>query len=347
MRPFGKKRGLTVLGIVTLCCFAVVACTTSTLSENTETGHEGQDFLSDPEALSPVDLVEGEILKVVATTNIVGDIVSNVGGSSIELTTLLPVNADPHAYEPAPGDLQAVSNAHVIFVNGLGLEVFLEGMLENAGVGVPVVSLSEGIEALTFGKEVQNVEGSSEDLNQGHDQGSFDPHVWFDPTNVMVWTERVAETLSILDPANGALYVGNAAKYKEALVDLDNWIMEQVSVVPEADRKFVTDHRDFDYFAVRYGFDVIGAVIPVYSSAAEPSAQEIAELQLKVQEFGVKTLFVGMTVNPNIVRALVEDTGIDVIRLYTGSLSDPLGPAGSYIDLMKFDVESIVNGLLE
>ncbi len=346
MNPMGKKQRQAVLGFLTLGCIVLAACTTSASLDEVDNGHLGEGFLLEPEGLASAELAEGEILHVVATTNIVGDVVSNVGGSAIELTTLLPLNADPHAYEPTPGDFKAVSNAHVMFINGLGLEVFLEDMLKNVGTGVPVVSLSERLDVLTFGEGVPHEEGVSEESGEDHDRAAYDPHVWFDPTNVMVWTDRVAQSLSILDPENSSLYKRNAENYRERLQDLDEWIFGKVSQIPAQDRKLVTDHRVFDYFAVRYGFDVVGAVIPVYSSAAEPSAQEIAELQLRVQELGVQTLFVGVTVNPNLVRAVVEDTGIEMIPLYTGSLSGPQGHAGSYIDFMKYNVESIVNALL-
>jgi ABC-type Zn uptake system ZnuABC Zn-binding protein ZnuA len=347
MNQNGKKQLQTVFTVLTLCCLALVACTTSTSSGGFEHEHEGQDFLSDLGSLSPVDLAEGESLRVVATTNIVGDVVSNVGDAAIELTTLLPVNADPHAYEPTPGDFRAVSDAHVVFINGLGLEAFLEEMVRNVGGDVPVVSLSEGMDVLTFGEDLQHEEEPAAGDEEDHDRGAFDPHVWFDPTKVMIWTDRVAQALSILDSVNRALYEENAGKYQEQLQGLDEWIFEKVSQIPEEERKLVTDHRVFDYFAARYGFEVVGAVIPVYSSAAEPSAQEIAELQLQVRDLGVKTLFVGVSVNPNVVQALVEDTGITMVPLYTGSLSEPQGPAGSYIAFVKFNVESIVNALLE
>jgi ABC-type Zn uptake system ZnuABC Zn-binding protein ZnuA len=347
MGLFRENRLQIAFTILTLCCLALAACTTSTSSGVVDREHEGEDFLSDLDSLSPVVLAQGEKLRVVATTNIVGDVVSNVGGAAIDLTTLLPVNADPHAYEPTPGDFRAVSDSHVVFINGLGLEAFLEEMVRNVGGDVPVISLSEGLDALTFGGDLQHEEEPPVGDEEVHDHGVFDPHVWFDPTKVMVWTDHVAQALSILDPQNRVLYEENAGEYKEQLRDLDEWIFEEVSQVPEEDRMLVTDHRVFDYFAARYGFEVVGAVIPVYSSAAEPSAQEIAKLQAQVRDLGVKTLFVGVSVNPNIVQALVEDTGIKMVPLYTGSLSEPQGPAGSYIAFMKYDVESIVDALSE
>jgi ABC-type Zn uptake system ZnuABC Zn-binding protein ZnuA len=153
--------------------------------------------------------------------------------------------------------------------------------------------------------------------------------------------------LSALDPENSEIYRENAGDYQEQLNDLDVWIFERISLIPTENRQLVTDHRVFAYFAARYGFEVVGEVIPTYSSAAEPSAQEIADLQNRVRELGVKAIFVGVNINPNVVRAVVEDTGIEMIPLYTGSLSDPQGPAGSYIALMKFDTDRIVEALLE
>jgi ABC-type Zn uptake system ZnuABC Zn-binding protein ZnuA len=346
MREMGIKRLQTALTLAILCCILLAACVTPSSGESAYGGKSGTSY-SDPGSLSPVELAEGERLRVVATTNIIGDVVLNIGGDAIELTTLLPINADPHAYQPTPGDLQAVNNAHVVFINGLGLEEFLEEMIKNAGNGVPVVSLSEGIDVLIFGEGLQNQEGASEEVEADHDNGAYDPHVWFDPTNVMVWIDRVTKALSTLDPENSASYIENASNYKEQLRNLDEWIFERVSQLPAQDRKLVADHNVFNYFAARYGFDVVGAVIPAFSSAAEPSAQEIADLEQRVRALGVKALFVGMTVNPNTVHAVVEDTGIEMISLYTGSLSDPEGPAGSYIDFMKFDVDSIVNALLD
>jgi ABC-type Zn uptake system ZnuABC Zn-binding protein ZnuA len=344
MKPIGRKQTRIVFLIVSIFCVLLTSCTPSTPSGDVRMDHGSDSFLSEPQDLSALDLPAGEKLRAVATTNIIADVISNVGQTEIELTTLIPTNVDPHAYEPTPGDLRTVSETHVVFINGLGLEEFLEEMLENSGADAPVVSLSAGIDPLEFGEGFQQF-GVLE--AQGEEHNAFDPHVWFDPTNVSLWTERVVQTLSVLDPENRSLYQGRANVYMEQLSALDDWIFGMVEQIPEVDRKFVTDHMVFGSFAARYGFEVVGAVIPVYSSAAETSAQEIAELETKVRELGVKVLFVGVIVNPAIVRAVVEDTGIDLVPLYTGSLSDPDGPAGSYIALMRYNVESIVSSLLD
>jgi ABC-type Zn uptake system ZnuABC Zn-binding protein ZnuA len=295
---------------------------------------EHEYLVDEMPSLSPVALGEGERLRVVATTSIVADVVQNVGGDLIDLATLLPLGADPHAFEPTPQDAAAVAGAHVVFANGAGLEVFLENLLASAGEGVAVVSVSSGIELL--------------DLGAGHDEHQHegaDPHVWFDPNNVIVWTHNVEHALSALDPANAGAYKANAEAYAAELKALDGWIQEQVAQVPEGNRKLVTDHASFGYFARRYGFEQVGAVFPGYSTLAEPSAQELAALEEAIRTHGVKAVFVGLSVNPTLAERVAEDTGTQVVFLYTGSLSEPGGPAGDYIAFMKYNVAAIVEAL--
>ncbi|MFQ6102551.1 MAG: metal ABC transporter solute-binding protein, Zn/Mn family [Anaerolineae bacterium] len=270
-----------------------------------------------------------ERLQVVATTTIVGDVVHAVGGDVIALTVLLPLGTDPHSYEPTPQDVAAVADADVVFVNGAGLEVFLDSLLENAGGDAQVVSVSEGI---TF-------------RHLGGEHGNPDPHVWFDPHNVAVWVANVEQTLSASDPANAEVYAANGSEYKTALQELDAWIRDQVAQIPEANRKLVTDHAAFGYFADRYGFEQVGAVFPGFSTLAEPSAQERAELEEAIRAFDVQAIFVGTTVNPGLAQQVAEDTGARVVFLYTGSLSEPGGPADSYLALMRYDVSAIVDAL--
>jgi len=325
----------------------VVACGSQPSEEQETKSGESEDFLSDLPDLLPVELSEGGKLRVVATTSIVADIVSEVGNGSIELTALMPANVDPHSYEPTPADLRAVSEAHVVFVNGLGLEEFLEEMLENVGTGVPVISLSAGLDALSFGEEFEGEDQASEHPDEEHNHGTYDPHVWFDPTNVMVWATRVGQALSLLDPEDVSFFERNVEQYHEQLRQLDQWIFVKVSELPEGDRKLVTDHRVFGYFAARYGFEIIGAVIPVFSSAAEPSAREIAELQESILDENIDVIFVGEFINPKTVEAIVKDTGIELVPLYTGALSEEEGPAGNYLAFMRYNVQSIVDALLE
>jgi ABC-type Zn uptake system ZnuABC Zn-binding protein ZnuA len=298
----------------------------------------GSSENSDGVGEAPV-LEEGAMLHVVATTGIVGDVVANVGGDLIALTVLLPPGTDPHAYEPTPQDVAAVADADLLFANGLDLEEFLEPMLESAGAEARAVHLSEGVTPL---------EASGEDHDEEedeHDHGEIDPHVWTDPNNVMIWTERVAEALGERDPDHAADYQGNAEAYQELLAELDAWIQEQVESIPVADRRLVTDHSNLAYFAARYGLESVGAIIPGYSSMSEPSARELAAMEDAIRELGVKAVFVGNTVNPALAETVAQDTGTRLVLIYTGSLSEPGGGADSYLAYMRSNVEAIVGAL--
>ncbi len=293
------------------------------------------------EELPPADLGEEERLRVLASTSLVGDVVERVGGASVDLTVLLPAGTDPHAFTATADDLRRATDAHVIFINGFGLEEAVLGELQTGAPGTPIVSLSEGLER----KAAPGEEGSAQGNRGENGRGELDPHVWFDPTAVMVWAENAARALSALNPSGADAYRLAAEGYQTELAALDEWIWEQVETVPPPDRELVTDHYVFTYFAGRYGFDVVGAVIPAYSSQAEPSAQQLAELQDLVQARGVKALFVGASANPRLTERLADDLGIPVVRLYTGSLTEADGPASTYVQFMRYDVRAIVEAL--
>ena len=287
--------------------------------------------------LAPVSLADGEKLRVVATTSIIGDLVSNVGADLVDLTVLVPLGSDPHTFRPAPQDAAAIARAHLVFMNGLGLEEFMTELIDNAGGAAIVVPVSSGLEPRQL----------KEDANQTqdhHHQGT-DPHLWTSPANAMIMVHNIEQTLSALDPAHASAYQANAKTYTTKLQDLDQWVKSQIETIPAANRKLVTDHDDFGYYADRYGLELIGAVIPAYSTNAEPSAQELAQLQDAIKEFGVKAVFVGTTVNPALAQRVAEDTGIQLVSLYTGSLGKAGSGAETYLDYIRYDTNAIVKAL--
>ena len=155
----------------------------------------------------------------------------------------------------------------------------------------------------------------------------------------------LVETLSTLDPAHAEIYSANGAAYVEALSTLESEIEEMVAMLPENQRKLVTDHDSFSYFAYAYGFEIVGTVIPGLTTTSEPSAQEIAALSEQIEAEGVPAIFVGTTINDGLAQQIASDTGAQVVRLYTGSLSEADGPAATYVDLMRYNVEAIVSAL--
>lgn len=274
-------------------------------------------------------------LQVVASTTILGDVVEQVGGDRIQLTVLLPLEADPHSFQPAPQDLARIAEADLVFVNGLGLEEFLTDVIQNAVAEAEIVAVSENVQMLPVQEE-----------DHGSDEhGEADPHVWMDPNNVKLWVDIILDALTRLDPTNREAYTANARAYQAQLDDLDAWIAAQVETLPQDRRLLVSDHATLAYFAARYGFEQVGALIPGASTLAGTSAQDLAVLQDAIATLDVPAVFIGAGVNPVLAERLAEDTGIQLIPIYTGSLSGPDGPATSYIEMMRYDVEAIVAAL--
>lgn len=312
----------------------------------------GEGGLTPAESLSAVPLAKGEPLRLVATTSLVADVVRAVGGDTVEVQVLVPMGVDPHGYTPTPQDLRRVHETHALFVNGFGLEAQLLDEISSAAPTTPIVSLSAGIEPLRLegGDEHGQREESeaSEAPAQPHEYGhedELDPHVWFDPLHVQHWASNAAAALRALDPARGDEYHARAESYRGELAELDQWIVAELSAVAREDRLLVTDHLVFGYFAARYDFEMIGAVVPAYSSMAEPSAQSLADLSGLIEEHHVQAIFVGRSANPALAQQISTDLGVPVVVLYTGSLGEPGGPADSYLDLMRYNVERIVEAL--
>jgi ABC-type Zn uptake system ZnuABC Zn-binding protein ZnuA len=276
----------------------------------------------------------GSGLKVIATNSLIGDVVSQVGGDKVSVDVLLPLGSDPHSFSPTPQDAAKIADADIVFANGVGLEAFLKPLMDNIGGSSKVVEVSEGINYRTTTSE------SSRDK-----QSVDDPHTWMDPNNVIIWVNNIVRALSEQDPINASYYLENGQAYQAKLRELDTWIRSVVSLIPEQGRKLVTDHLIFGYFSDRYGFSQLGAIIPGFSSLAEPSAQDIAQIEDAIKAMGVKAIFVNIGTNTSIAQRISDDTGTKLVSLYMHSLSDKGGEAGNYIDFMRYDVKSIINVL--
>ena len=274
-------------------------------------------------------------LKVVATTTIVADVVSQVGGDLVDVQTLLPIGTDPHSFDPTPQDIAKVADADIVFANGAGLEAFIQHLLSSADAEGKIVEVSEGIVLLA----PPEAEGKEQAQNAG------DPHTWTDPNNVMLWVQNIESALSSADPSNAEVYASNAAAYDAQLKELDVWIREQIDQIPAENRKIVTDHRLLGYYVEEYGLEQVGAIVPGYSSLSEPSAQELAEIEDAIRALDVKAIFVGNTVNPSLGERIAEDTGTQLISFYTGSLSASDGDAATYLDYLRYNTTVFVNAL--
>jgi ABC-type Zn uptake system ZnuABC Zn-binding protein ZnuA len=274
-------------------------------------------------------------LRVLAAESFLADIAQHVAGERLTISILMPNGADPHTFEPTPRDVGKVAECDVLIINGAGFEAFLEAMLQNAGGQRQIIEASAGLT-----NRITQETGTQ----QTHSE--LDPHFWLNPNHVVHYVENIRDGLSQTDPAGAATYAQNAADYIAQLQGLDAWIVGQVQQIPVERRLLVTNHESLGYFADRYGFTVVGAVIPNISDNAAPSAQQLAALVDQIRLTGAPAIFLETGTNPRLAEQVARETGIRVITdLYTHSLSKPDGPAPSYIEMMQYDTRTIVDAL--
>ncbi len=289
-------------------------------------------------AASSVAAVPGRP-SVLAAETFLADIAQNVAGDRLHVDSLIPAGIDPHSFEPTPADVRKVAGSTLLIVNGAGLEAFLSQLLSNAGGQRTVVEASQGLQT----RQPQPGE-HPEGVSDAHPEG--DPHFWLDPTKVVAYVANIRDALIAADPAGKDAYTANAAAYTAQLNDLDAWIKGQVARVPEARRLLVTNHESFGYFADRYGFKVVGAIIPSVSAAASPSAQELARLADQIKTTGAPAVFLESGANAQLADQLARETGAKVVTgLLTHSITAADGAAPDYLGMVRYDVNAIVGAL--
>jgi ABC-type Zn uptake system ZnuABC Zn-binding protein ZnuA len=270
-------------------------------------------------------------LRVLATETFLGDITQNVAGDRLKVDTLLRPNVDPHEFQPVPQDAIKIAGSRLLVVNGLGYETWLTKELENGEGRRLVVVASEGL-------------GPEPDPSGEHPGG--DPHMWMDPLNVIQYVSNIRDGLIQVDPAGRDAYDANADAYIVRLKDLDSWVRSEVAGLPPERRLLVTNHDALRYFARAYDFKVVGAVIPSVTTEASPSARQMAALIDTIKSSGAPAIFLDAGENQNLADQIASETGAKVITdLYVESISDPNGPAPTYIDMIRHDVSVIVEAL--
>jgi zinc/manganese transport system substrate-binding protein len=301
---------------------------------------------------------------VVATTTILADVASRIGSPTIEVYPLVPADADSHAYEPTTDDIALVADADLLLTVGAGYEVFLGGLLENAGGDIPVVEVSAGVEILAYGghegEEHADAEMLGNDLEceagheedgyahegEEHSHGSCDPHVWMNPRNVIVWANNLADAFAEIDPTNADTYRANADAYIVELEALDAELQEIVASVPQEQRILVTNHEFMSYFAQAYDFEVVATVLPASTTGAELDPQSLAALIELVRDEGVTAIFAEISANPQLAQVIADEAGVTVVTaLYSDSLGGEDSPAPTYLDMMRYNAQTIVDAL--
>jgi len=280
-------------------------------------------------------------LKVVTTFTILGDMVRNVGGEHIALTTLVGPDGDAHVYEPTPADARALAQAGLVIVNGLGFEGWIDRLVKASGYKGRVAVASDGIAPL----KAQDDHGHSHskthaEKGKDHHHGELDPHAWQDLANGRLYVANIARVLAAADPAHADDYRGRAEAYDRELVALDRDIRRRLDAIPADRRRIVTSHDAFRYFGRAYGVRFRSPV--GLSTESEPSAKQIAALIRQLKKEKTRVLFVENITDPRLVQQLAREAGAVIGgTLFSDSLSGPTGPAPTYLDMFRHNVSEI------
>lgn len=272
-------------------------------------------------------------IKVVATTTQVGDFVRAVGGARVEVVQVLRPNSDPHEYEPRPDDVRALLHAPLVFESGDDLDAWMGKVVDASGADPRVVVLADA--------NVTHVPGERSESEASR----YDAHWWHDPRNVAAAIPVIRDALARANPHAAGVYARNARAYLRQLRRLDAGIAACMRRVPPARRKLVTDHDAFGYFARRYGIEVVGAVIPSQTTAAQPSAGDVAQLTDTIRREHVHAVFPERSLSRKLAQAIARETGASAdYELY----GDTLGPAGSdgatYLGMERHNADAMVQG---
>lgn len=277
---------------------------------------------------------EADRPQIVVTTNILGDVVENVVGDAAEVTTLMKPNADPHSFEISAQEAARMDAADLLVTNGLGLEEGLQQHIDRtSSAGVPTLIAGDVIEVLPY---------TSEDAT-----GADDPHFWTDPSRMVDVVDALEDALADIDGIDVEQIRDNSAAYRGDLAELDEEMSASFAAIPADRRALVTNHHVFGYLADRFDFRLVGAVIPGGTTLAAPSAADLRDLTDAIDEAGVPTIFAESSQPDRLIQVLASEAGIevDVVELFTESLTEPGEGADTYLTMMRANTERIADGL--
>lgn len=280
---------------------------------------------------------------VVSTFSVLSDLTRNIGGEHIEILTLVGPDGDAHTFQPTPQDVATIGKATAIIEIGVKFETaWFDPAYQASRSQAKRVVVSQGMKLLEGA--CHHPPGDEADPDHTHE---LDPHVWHEVNNALHMVERIRDALCELDPSHAEDYRANATRYMAELRSLDAWIVTKVKELPEERRKLVTSHDTFGYFAKRYGFRVVGSVLPSFSTeTADPSAAELAKLVASVQSQKIPAIFCESSHNPKLAERLASAAGVKIAPpLYTDSLGPIDSPGGTYLQMMRYNVTTIVDAL--
>ncbi len=269
--------------------------------------------------------------QVVSTSTIIADLAESIATEEIQLTSILTPGVDPHIYEPVPADSIALENADLILYNGYNLEPGLINLMNAAGVNAQKVAVGEVVTPLQLEKQTVTTP---------------DPHVWGDVMNAIAMVNAIRDALSELSPDNAAAIGENAANYTATLEELHRWIQAQIATIPPENRRLVTTHDAFQYYAKGYGLEIIGTLIGI-STEEQPSAQTVTRLVEDIKRTQVPAIFAETTINPQLIRTVAAEAKVKLAPqpLYSDSIGVPGSESDSYIKMMVSNTRVVVEAL--
>lgn len=288
-------------------------------------------------------VLAGKKIPVVVTFTIIGDLVRNVGGDRVSVTTLVGPGGDAHVFQPSPADAAAIKRAKAVFENGLGFEGWLERLIESSGYAGQRFAASKKVKPLYRSDE--HDDGHHHDAHRRHDNvGGADPHAWQNLANGILYVQAIQEGLCEVDVEGCPAYKSNAAAYIAKLQELDAEISERFETIPKSKRKLVTSHDAFLYFADRYGLEIHAP--EGVTTDSEASAQDVASLIRKIRKHDIVALFVENVSDPRLLQQIARETDLRPSgRLYSDALSAEGGPAASYAEMMRHNAFAVADAL--
>jgi zinc/manganese transport system substrate-binding protein len=269
-------------------------------------------------------------IEAVASFSILGDMVREVGGDRVEVTTLVGPDGDAHVYEPTPADAKNLAASNILFVNGLGFEGWMDRLEKSSGFKGPVVVASKGVTPRHMMK------GKMEEIT--------DPHAWQSLANGKIYVANIRDGLIAADPKGKPTYEANAAKYLDAIAKEEASVKETLDKLPEDRRRIITSHDAFGYFGAAYGIEVIAP--EGVSTESEASAKDVAKIIRQIKAENIPAVFIENITNHRLLDQIARETGAKIGgTLYTDALSQPDGPAPTYLGMFRHNIEALSQAL--
>jgi zinc/manganese transport system substrate-binding protein len=266
-----------------------------------------------------------EPLKVVASFSILGDLVRNVGGNAVDVTTLVGPDSDAHVYSPTPADAKKIADAKLIVINGLGFEGWVARLVQSSGTKAKIVTASNGIVPLRSGNDA-------------------DPHAWQSVNNAKIYVGNISMAITAADPSAADQLMANTQGYLAKLDALDREVRDAVAKIPQARRKVISTHNAFGYFAAAYGIEFIAPL--GVSTESEPSARDIAKIITQIRQAKIPAVFLENVSDPRLIQRISAETGAKVGgTLYSDGLTGEKGDAPTYIDMVRHNIKALTRAL--